>query len=104
MKTEMSATSSPCCVPQTEAMPNSAENTPPSRKIPTQPSGEVAKSRRKRMRLMVAKAGAGPVDSRIGVKDSDTSTEGMTNRIQPPGSPTFISICAMTMPSICIII
>ena len=44
----------PACVPKTEAMPKIAAKTPPSAKVPTQPSGEIVKSWLSDMRLVVA--------------------------------------------------
>ena len=53
--------------------------------------------------LVVSKAGVGLIDSRMGAKDNEISTDGMMNKTKPPGSAVSISACALTMPTICTI-
>ena len=52
---------------------------------------------------MEAKVGAGAIDSRIGVKDSETSTDGMTNSTNPSAEPNINSACDEMIPTICTI-
>ncbi len=68
--------------------------------MPTQASGDASINRLSGKRLVVAKAGVGRIDSRIGAKASDTSTEGMMKRMKPDTSPRTRMYCAVTMPPI----
>ena len=68
--------------------------------MPTQPKGDTRNSRANDMPRVTANLGAGAFDSRIGVNDSDTSTEGMTNSTNPSGGLTVISACDAMMPII----
>ena len=101
---EMSRTLICRMVPQTAVIPSRAEKTPPMMKMPIQPSGETSYRRRMLIRFSAPKAGAGVAASRIGVKASDTRTEGRMNSMKPLGSPKLISTCAVTSPAICTII
>ena len=103
MKIEIWRTLSPCSDPQTEAIPNIAENTPPVSSMPTQPRGEMRNSRAKLSPLFDANVGAGVGASSTGRNASDTSTEGITNNSNPAGSATFSSACEAMMPTICTI-
>mgnify|MGYP006905787142 CR=1 FL=1 len=96
-------TDSPASVPQTEAMPNMAEKMPPVSSIPAQPSGEMRRSRPMGSDRVASNTGAWVTVSRIGVKASDTRTDGMTNSRNPDGSPAASSACEEMIPSICTI-
>ena len=102
-KADTSRTFIPITDPQTGDIPCSAANTPPIRKMPTQPRGDARNSLRMLIGAIVSNLGAGVVASSIGVNATDTRTDGMTNSTQPPGSPKFIRNCALTSPSICTI-
>ena len=71
--------------------------------MPTQPSGEVRKSCARLIRLVVSKAGVGLIDSRIGAKATDTSTDPSTKRKKPDVSGISSMACAAMMPTICTI-
>ncbi len=103
-KIEISRSPSPACVPQTDAIPNMAENTPPVSSMPTQPRGEMRNSSPKPSRRVSSKAGAGVGASRMGMNASDTSTEGTMNSAKPDGSGRFNSTWLAMIPSICTII
>ena len=68
-------------VPKTEAIAKMPAKTPPSRNVPTQPSGEIRKSCASVIRLVVRNAGPLPAASRIGVKQSETSTDITTKSV-----------------------
>lgn len=89
--------------PHTAAMPNIAEKMPPVSSIPTQPSGEIANRARNASGRVVSNTGAWVADSRIGRNASDTSTDGITNRVKPEGSATFSRAWLAMMPIICTI-
>ena len=55
------------------------------------------------MGLVLSKAGVGEIDSRIGAKAMDTSTEGITKSRKPEGSGISRIACAEMMPTICTI-
>jgi hypothetical protein len=78
-------------MPQTAAIPNIAEKMPPVSNIPAQPSGEMRNSVGSPCAWRGSNTGAGVADKRIGVKARLTSTEGMTNNVNPDGSPAFSS-------------
>ncbi len=61
------------------------------------------KSRRKASGLIVSKTGAGVAASRIGMKASETSTEGRMKSTNPDGSGMLSSAWLVMMPIICTI-
>ena len=62
-------------------MPNCAENTPPSKNIPTQPNGELLNSCARLIGFVRSKAGVGLTDNKIGAKEIDTSIEIIMNKL-----------------------
>ena len=85
-------------------MPNCAENTPPSKNIPTQPNGELLNSCARLIGFVRSKAGVGLTDNKIGAKEIDTSIEIIINKLYPFGFPIANTPCAETIPIICTII
>ena len=80
-----------------------AEKTPPVSSIPAQPSGEMRNRSRNGRRRVESNAGAGVGARRIGMKASDTSTDGMMNNAKPEVSGRFKSTWLAMIPSICTI-
>ena len=71
----------PIWEPNTADMPNCAENTPPSKNIPTQPNGELLNSCARLIGFVRSKAGVGLTDNKIGAKEIDTSIEIIMNKL-----------------------
>ena len=51
------------------------DNTPPSKNMPTQPTGEFSINSRKFIGLVRPKAGVGPIDNKIAAKEIETNIE-----------------------------
>ena len=90
-------------MPKTADIANITASTPPSRKVPTQPSGEMRKSSTSDMRLVAWKAGAALRTSRIGANEIETRTDITTKSVYPDGSARFRMPWAAMMPTICTI-
>ena len=84
-------------------MPNCAAKTLPIRNIPTQPRGDTLNNSRSVIGFVLSNAGVGEIDRRIGAKEIETSTDGITKSRYPDGSGTTSNACAVMMPAICTI-
>ena len=62
-------------------IPNRAPKIAPSKNSPTTPKGDVSYSFLKPIGFVVSNGGAGATDNRIGVKDNESTTDAMMNKL-----------------------